>query len=175
MITAVDLLAGISHLIGWKRLDVLGVTSYHDTDYAAQGRATVEALEKFDVVCCHVESPDEASHQGDLATKLAAIEAIDEHVVGPVLRSMSRFGDAETDAKAPGWRMMVLPDHYTLVSTRKHDATPVPVAMAGAFVRGHRTGPYCERSAAQADLHIAEGHELMEFFLFGGRPGARGR
>lgn len=175
MITAVDLLAGIANLIGWQRLNVPGVTSYHDTDYAAQGRATAEALGRFDIVCCHVEAPDEASHQGDLATKIAAIEAIDEKVVGPVMAALAKFGDAERDAKAVGWRMMVLPDHATLVSTRRHDPTPVPVAMAGAYVRGHRTGPYCERSAAEADLHIAEGHELMEFFLFGGRPAARGR
>jgi 2,3-bisphosphoglycerate-independent phosphoglycerate mutase len=175
MITAVDLLAGIAALIGWDRLDVPGVTSYHDTDYAAQGRATCEALDRYDVVCCHVESPDEASHQGDWRTKVAAIEAIDEKVVGPVVGKLRTFGDAEHDSASTGWRLLILPDHYTLVSTRKHDATPVPFTMAGSWVRALRTGPFTEAAAQEADLHIERGHELMEFFLAGGRPSVRDR
>lgn len=168
MITAVDLLAGIAALIGWDRLDVPGITSYHDTDYAAQGRATVEALDTYDLVCCHVESPDEASHQGDLKTKIAAIEAIDTHVIGPVMRAMERYGDPAKDKTAEGWRLLVLPDHYTLVSTRKHDPTPVPVLIAGAWVRSAVEREYHEASANESDLRIDPGNELMEYFLRGG-------
>jgi 2,3-bisphosphoglycerate-independent phosphoglycerate mutase len=169
MITAVDLLAGIAALMGWDRLDVPGVTSYHDTDYAAQGRATADALEKYDVVCCHVESPDEASHQGDHETKVAAIEAIDRHVVGPVAAKLRSFGDAEAEPGAAGWRLLVMPDHYTLVSTRKHDATPPPVLIAGAWIRSAvERGRFTEALANQSDLRINPGHELMEYFLFGG-------
>ncbi len=170
MITAVDLLAGIARLIGWERLHVPGVTSYHDTDYAAQGRATCEALEKFDIVCCHVEAPDECSHQGDWKTKVAAIEAIDAKVVRPVMQRLMAFGDAESDPKAEGWRMIILPDHYTLCSTRKHDATPVPFAMAGSWVHTHRSGPFTEAACHAADLKVQNGHDLMEFFLRGGMP-----
>lgn len=173
MITAVDLLAGIARLIGWDRLPVPGVTSYHDTDYAAQGRWTCDALDRYDLVCCHVEAPDEASHQGDWKTKVASLESIDRLVVAPVLERLRRFGDPESDPAAEGWRVLIMPDHYTLVSTRKHDATPTPFCMAGAFVRGHRTGPFCEAEADASDLHVDHGHELMEFFLFGGRPGVR--
>lgn len=171
MTTAVDLLAGIAALIGWEKLKVPGATSYHDNDYAGQGKAACEALDRFDVVCCHVESTDEASHQGDWKTKVAAIEAIDSHVVGPMVQKLMSFGDAEKGGE--GWRMLILPDHYTLCSTRKHDAAPVPFAMAGSFVRAHRTGPFDEAHASEADLHIRKGHELMEFFLSGGRVATR--
>ena len=85
MITAVDLLAGIASFIGWDRLNVPGQTSYHDTDYAAAGQHAIAALDHYDVVCVHVEAPDEASHGADAATKVAAIEAIDQHMVGPIL------------------------------------------------------------------------------------------
>ena len=44
MITAVDLLRGLARLIGWHRIDVNGATGYLDTDYAAKGRAAIEAL-----------------------------------------------------------------------------------------------------------------------------------
>jgi 2,3-bisphosphoglycerate-independent phosphoglycerate mutase len=168
MTTAVDLLAGIASLIGWTRLVVPGATSYHDNDYAGQGRAACAALETHDIVCCHVEAPDEMSHQGDWRTKVAAIEAIDREVVGPVVAKLRSFGDDQ-------WRVLILPDHYTLCATRKHDATPVPFAMAGAMVRGHRTGPFTEANAAEADLHIERGHELMEFFLRSGLPSVRQR
>ncbi len=171
MTTAVDLLSGIAKLMGWEKLDVPGVTSYHDNDYAAQARATIEAIDRFDVVCCHVEAPDEMSHQGDWKTKLASIEAIDELVVGPVLAKLRTFGDPEKDGRAQGWRLLILPDHYTLCSTRKHDATPVPFAMAGAWVRSVVIDAYSERNAADSDLHIAHGHELMEYFLKSGGAG----
>jgi 2,3-bisphosphoglycerate-independent phosphoglycerate mutase len=168
MTTAVDLLAGIASLIGWDRLDVPGATSYHDNDYAGQGRATVAALDDYDIVCCHVESPDEAGHQGDWKTKVAAIEAIDRHVVGPVAERLRRCGDPESESAAPGWRLLFLPDHFTLVSTRKHDATPSPFLLAGAWVRSAVQRPYSERSAAQSDLCVDPGDQLMEYFLRGG-------
>ncbi len=160
MITAVDLLAGIAKLIGWERLNVPGITGYHDTDYAAKGRAACEALDKFDVVCVHVEAPDEASHQADAPTKLASIESIDKHVVGPVLHKLKTY--------AEGWRVLYLPDHYTCVDTRKHDSTPPPFCVAGTGIRGVLHHPFTETHANEADLHIAYGHELMEFFLRSG-------
>lgn len=163
MITAVDLLAGIARLIGWERPIVPGITSYHDTDYAAQGRAAIDALQRADIVCCHVESPDEASHQADWQTKVAGIEHIDRFVVGPVLDHL-----LELDPSGRAWRLMVLPDHYTLVSTRKHDATPVPVLIAGG-TRGLCSGPpdarFTEAHAQAAGRVVGEGHELMDVFL----------
>ena len=163
IITAVDLLAGIAHYIGWDRLDVPGQTSYHDTDYAAAGRHAIDALEDYDLVCVHLEAPDEASHAGDSQTKVAAIEAIDQHVVNPIHAALQQqYGH--------DWRLLYLPDHYTLVSTRKHDATPVPFAICGKNVRSVVQRPFNEETANDSDLHINYGHELMEYFLFGGLP-----
>lgn len=160
MITAVDLLAGIAALIGWDRLPVEGITGYHDTNYAGKGQAACEALDQYDLVCVHVEAPDEASHQADAATKVASIEAIDRHVVGPVLEKLKTYDE--------GWRVLLLPDHYTCVETRKHDATPPPFCLAGTRIRGVRNQPFNENNSNDSDLHIEFGHELMEFFLRSG-------
>jgi len=160
MITAVDLLAGIAQFIGWDRLDVPGQTSYHDNDYAATGQHAIKAIEDYDVLCVHVEAPDEASHAGDAPTKVAAIEAIDRHVVGPIHQALQKRGEA--------WRILLLPDHYTRVDNRKHDPTPVPFLMAGKNVRSVREVPFSEALANSADLHIDFGHELMEYFLHSG-------
>lgn len=160
MITAVDLLAGIAALIGWDRLDVPGITGYHDTNYAGKGERACAALDEYDLVCVHVEAPDEASHQADAATKVASIESIDRHVVGPLLNKLRTYED--------GWRILYLPDHYTCVETRKHDATPPPFAMSGTKVRGVLQRPFTEKNSDEADLQIEYGHELMEFFLRSG-------
>ncbi len=160
MITAVDLLAGISQFIGWDRLDVPGQTSYHDNDYAAAGQHAIAALHDYDVVCVHVEAPDEAAHAADASTKVAAIEAIDAHIVGPVHAALEAgFQDQ--------WRVLYLPDHYTRCDTRKHDPHPVPFMIAGRNMRGLVPRKFTESDAEQSDLHVAYGHELMEYFLFG--------
>lgn len=160
MITAVDLLAGIASFIGWDRLDVPGQTSYHDNDYAATGRYAVAALDDYDVLCVHVEAPDEASHAADVKTKVAAIEAIDEHVVGPIMSALHERGE--------NFRVLLLPDHYTRVDNRKHDPTPVPFVMMGHHVHSVLKRPLSERNANESDLHIPHGHELMEYFLHSG-------
>jgi 2,3-bisphosphoglycerate-independent phosphoglycerate mutase len=159
MITGVDLLRGLAVLLGWEIKNVEGMTSFHDTNYAGQGLATAAALDQYDLVFSHVESPDEASHQADFKTKVDAIEHIDKYVVGPVLEKLKTF---------PEWRILVMPDHPTNIATRKHGYAPTPFAMAGTRVRGERKLPYSERSAAASDLKIERGHELMEYFLRGG-------
>ena len=161
MITAVDLLRGLARLIGWDVLDVPGLTSYHDNDYEGQGQAAASAIDDFDLVCCHVEAPDEASHQGDAPTKVAAIEAIDRHVLAPIVERLER--------EAGGWRLLVLPDHYTLVSTRKHDATPVPFLIAGSNAKPGGGERFTEFEAERVGGVPIEGHDLMARFL--GRPG----
>lgn len=160
MITAVDLLRGIANLLGWTNLDCPGITSYHDTDYAMQGKVTCDALDKYDLVCCHVEAPDEASHAANYTEKIAAIEAIDQHVVGPVLAKLKTF---------PEWRILIMPDHATQCMTRKHYDEPVPFAIAGTAMppRTNMQLPYTEAAAKQGDLHIQQGYDLMEFFLYG--------
>ena len=156
MITGVDLLRGLAVLLGWDVTEVPGMTSFHDTDYAGQGRATAAALDRYDLVFSHVESPDEASHQADWKTKIDAIEHIDRHVVGPVLEKLRTF---------PEWRIMVLPDHPTNIATRKHGYAPTCFAIAGTGIQPSKPGPYCERTAQQSSLHFERGEELMGHFL----------
>jgi 2,3-bisphosphoglycerate-independent phosphoglycerate mutase len=160
MITGVDLLRGLAVLLGWDVREVEGMTSFHDTNYAGQGQATADALDRYDLVFSHVEAPDEASHQADWRTKVASIEAIDKHVVGPVVEKLRTF---------PEWRVLVMPDHPTNIATRKHGYAPTLFAMAGTRVNNTVARPYTEAAARAADLHVERGHELMEFFLRGGR------
>jgi 2,3-bisphosphoglycerate-independent phosphoglycerate mutase len=156
IISAVDLVRGVGVLAGWDRIDVPGATGYLDTDYAAKGRHAVEALKDYDIVCVHVEAPDEASHEGRADAKVEAIERIDRDIVGPLRRALERYD---------GWRFLVSPDHSTMLRTRAHDRAPVPWAMAGTGLAGSGY-PYDEVSArAAGGPFLEEGWRLMERFL----------
>ena len=155
IISAVDLVRGVALLAGWDRIDVKGATGYLDTDYAAKGQAGVKALQDHDIVCVHVEAPDEASHEGRADAKVAALEAIDRAIVGPLRRAIAEQGG----------RILVSPDHATLIRTRAHDRAWVPWAMAGVGLAGSGL-PYDEASAeAAGGPSLERGFELMARFL----------
>lgn len=156
MITAVDLLRGLAALIGWENVAVPGATGYHDTDYAAKGRYAVEALASADVVCVHVEAPDEASHEGDVAAKIEAVEQIDRHIVAPVWEALKAAGE---------YRILVSPDHPTPLLTRTHSHGFVPLAIAGTGVEPDASDAYDDATAGAADLAFEEGWKVMPFFL----------
>jgi 2,3-bisphosphoglycerate-independent phosphoglycerate mutase len=159
MITAVDLLRGLARLVGWQVIDVPGATGYTDTDYAAKGRFAIQALEDFDMVTVHIEATDEASHEGDRVGKIKAIEAIDDQIVGPLLDHLA--------GKGSDWRMLVTPDHPTLLRTKTHTHGDVPFAAAGSGIQpGDWTG-YGESSAAASQFAFAKGWLLMDWFVGG--------
>ncbi len=158
MITAVDLLRGLATLIGWSRIEVPGATGYTDTDYAAKGRYAIEALATTDLVCVHVEATDEASHEGDVAAKVKALEEIDRHIVRPLCDALQRQGD---------YRILVSPDHPTPLRTKTHSHGAVPFAISGTGIQKAEQSTYDERSAAASSLAFDEGWKLMSFFLEG--------
>ncbi len=156
IISAVDLVRGVGALAGWARIDVPGATGYLDTDYAAKGAYAVRALDDFDIVCVHVEAPDEASHEGRADAKVEAIERIDRDIVGPVRRALEA---------RERWRMVISPDHSTLLRTRAHDRAPVAWAMAGTGLPASGLS-YDEAAARQPGCpSFDRGYQLMESFL----------
>ncbi len=156
MITAVDLLRGLAELIGWQRIEVPGATGYTDTDYAAKGRYAVEALARVDVVCVHVEATDEASHEGDAAGKVKALEEIDRHIVAPVHEALKSYGD---------YRILVSPDHPTPLRTKTHSHGYVPWAVAGSDIQPDGAATYDDVTAGRSSLVFDKGWELMAYFL----------
>jgi 2,3-bisphosphoglycerate-independent phosphoglycerate mutase len=156
IISAVDLVRGVGVLLGWKRIDVPGATGYLDTDYAAKGRHAVAALANHDLVCVHVEAPDEASHEGKTEAKVRALEAIDRHIVGPLVEALPAHGP---------WRILVSPDHRTTVRTRAHAHGPVPFAIAGTGITSRGQPAYDEAVAADSNVAFEKGQDLMRRFL----------
>lgn len=160
-ITAVDLVRGLSRLVGWDVIEVEGATGYLDTNYAGKGQAAIDALGDHELVFVHIEAPDEMGHAAHLRGKIESLEAIDRHIVGPVLEHL-RSGQED-------WRVLVLPDHPTPIAVRTHTDDPVPFALAGTGVVALVGGQFTEQAAGAADLHIDRGCDLMEYFLRGGQ------
>jgi len=156
MITAVDLLRGLAAIIGWDRIEVPGATGYTDTDYAAKGRYAIDALAATDIICVHVEAPDEASHEGDVTAKIKALEEIDRHIVAPLHEALQAQGE---------YRILVTPDHPTPVRTKTHSHGIVPFAIAGTGVPSDAAQTYDEVTATASELAFPEGYRLMSYFL----------
>jgi 2,3-bisphosphoglycerate-independent phosphoglycerate mutase len=106
-------------------------TGRPDTDYAGKGRRLVELLDAgYELVVCHVNAPDEAAHMGDVELKIETLEAVDRHVMAPLLA----WFEAHPDELGG---VMVAPDHYTNVKPEKdglkrmevHSMDPVPFAL----------------------------------------------
>jgi len=156
VIAAVDVVRGIAIGAGFEVVEVPGATGYLDTNYAGKGAAACAALDDFDVVVVHVEAPDEAGHLGDAVAKVAALENIDRHVVGPVLEKLRGFG---------AFGLLVVPDHPTPVEKRVHTSIPPPFCLVGSAIRSDDATSFDESVATKTGLLIDPGHTLLERFL----------
>jgi 2,3-bisphosphoglycerate-independent phosphoglycerate mutase len=126
IVGCMDFLRGIARLTGIEFVKV--GNGRPDTDYAGKGRMTLDLLaDGFSLVICHVNAPDEAAHMRYRDLKIRCLEAIDRHIVAPLIEyfrpRMHELGG-----------LMVAPDHYTnllLDGTRSdaHSLHAVPFAL----------------------------------------------
>jgi 2,3-bisphosphoglycerate-independent phosphoglycerate mutase len=156
VVTGVDLVRGIARLIGWDVVEVAGATGLLDTDYAAKGAAAVAALDGYDLVCVHVQAPDEASLLRRPTEKRQALEAIDRAIVAPLLRRLR---------EEPSWRVLVMPGHARPVGGGVPASTPTIFAMAGQGIDSNRGVAFDEPNARIGEMHLERAADLMEYFL----------
>jgi len=100
--SAVDLLRGLALQAQVDLLSIAGVTDTGDNDYEAQMAGALAALADHDVVFIHVEAPDEASHAGDVAGKVRAIEQVDALMVPQVIGLRERIRRQAAEASIGG-------------------------------------------------------------------------
>ncbi|MEW5921986.1 MAG: cofactor-independent phosphoglycerate mutase [Bacillota bacterium] len=158
VISAVDLIKGLGLCAGLEAVYLPGATGNIHTDFRGKARKALEKLQEgLDFVFVHVEAPDEAGHQGDLQTKIKAIEEIDEKVVGEVLAGLRDF---------PESRLMVLSDHPTPLSLRTHTREAVPYCIyKGDKIPGNPASAFCEEAAGKGPC-FDQGHLLMDYFIW---------
>ena len=161
VISAVDLIKGIGYYAGLEIVNVPGATGYLDTNYAGKAEYALKALQDQDLVYVHVEAPDEAAHNGNLKDKIQAIEDFDRKIVAPILEGAEKLG---------GYRLLILPDHFTPLTIKTHSPEPVPFIVFSSEEKDNsiKAGrSFDEESAEKAGLLIEKGHELMQKFIKG--------
>lgn len=159
VVAAVDLVKGLGMAAGLAAISVPGATGGIETNFSGKARAAINELKRGqDFVYLHIESPDEAGHQGDLRQKIWSIEQIDREVIGLVIQELKQFEDL---------KVMILPDHPTPVSTRTHNGEPVPFMIFDKKKPVlNSIGAYNEKSADRGVV-FPEGHRLMDYFIKG--------
>jgi 2,3-bisphosphoglycerate-independent phosphoglycerate mutase len=152
--SGVDLLRGLAVMAGITILDIPGVTDGPDNDYTTQAAGAIDALEKYDLVFVHVESPDEAAHSGSIDGKVKAIEMVDAEMAGRLRKY-----------RQDDLRVLVLPDHPTPITLRTHTADPVPFMIWGKGVANNGVKRFTEVEAARTGVFIEEGYKIMSRLL----------
>ena len=147
---------GLGQLIGWRVVDVPGATGLLDTDLTAKAKAAIDALENHDLVCVHVEAADEAGHLGDAGRKIEVLEGLDRRVIAPLIERMRQ---------ERAYRILVLPDRATPVARRTHVAGPTIFVICGTDIESSRGVAFDEVTAAEGEVRVERGWELMEYFV----------
>ena len=159
VVCAVDLVKGLGLCAGLTPVQVEGATGAIKTNFAGKARAALDELKRGqDFVYLHIESPDEAGHQGEMESKIWAIEQIDQQVLGLILAEMDNFDDL---------RLLIMPDHPTPIRIRTHTSDPVPFML---YDKNHPQASsaraFHETTAAEG-IFFADGYQLMDYFIKG--------
>lgn len=154
VISAVDLLKGIGRCAHMQVVEVPGATGYIDTNFAGKAQAAVDALRQGqDFVYLHIEAPDECGHRGETDNKVRAIELIDQQLLTPLLQALEEWED---------YRILILPDHPTPLSTRTHASDPVPFLLYQKSRPVAGLSCLSEETAAKTGLVVEQGFTLLD-------------
>ncbi|HHW45698.1 MAG TPA: cofactor-independent phosphoglycerate mutase [Clostridiales bacterium] len=157
VVSAVDLIKGIGVCAGMEVANVEGATGYIDTNFNGKAQAAINMLKNgCDLVYLHLEAPDECGHRGEIQNKVKSIELIDQKVLAPVLEALETFDD---------YKIMIMPDHPTPLSTKTHSGEPVPYLIYQKSREYQGSGCFSEKTAKAAGRYIEKGYELMGMFL----------
>ena len=157
VISAVDLIRGIGHYAGLKKIFVNGATGLADTNYEGKAAAAIEALRKYDFVFLHVEASDEAGHDGDLELKVKTIENLDKRIVKPIYEEVKTWDEPVCIA--------VLPDHPTPVEMRIHVNEPVPFLIWYPGIEADDVERYDEVSCVSGCYGLLRLQQFMQTLM----------
>jgi 2,3-bisphosphoglycerate-independent phosphoglycerate mutase len=149
-IAAVPLIRGVCKVAGMKVINVRGATGTVKTDYMAKAMAAVEALRTSDFVLVHVKATDVASHDGNFKLKTEVVEKVD----GMAQYMLDHVSSDST-------YLAVTADHTTSCVTGNHEGDPVPLAIAGPYVRRDGVTEFDEISCTRGGLNRIRGLDLM--------------
>lgn len=144
------LVRGVAMTAGMKPVFVPTATGTVKSDLGAKAEAAVRSLPENDLVFIHVKGVDNASHDGNLAEKMAMIGKVD---------GMVRYLLDHTDPEEVC--IAITADHATPVKIKRHTGDPVPLALMGGGVVADDVSVYSERACARGGLGRIRGVDLV--------------
>ncbi len=158
VISAVDLVKGIGSYAGMQIINVPGATGLADTNYEGKADAALKALKTNDLVCVHVEAPDEAGHCKDYKLKVKTIEDLDKRMLGRLLEGL----------KEP-YAIALLPDHPTPISIGTHSRDLVPFTIAAPNLKPDGVKTFDEVSTKKGAYGSVEKDYLISLLIAAGK------
>lgn len=158
IVSAVDLLKGIGKSADMSVPEVEGATGYIDTNFEGKANAAIDELKNGkDFAYIHLEAPDECGHRNEPENKVKAIELIDSRVLPIVFEGLKEIGE--------DYRIMILPDHPTPITTMTHASDPVPymIYKSNDEIEGVET--INEETAKATGNFVDFGPDLIKKFL----------
>ena len=157
VITASSMIKGISKLARIEALEIKGATGFYNTDYSSKVKATLEELEKKDVVFLHISAGEEVSLKGNIDDKILAIEDFDSEVVKHIAQAL------ETQDAT---KLLIVVNHVSSVALMKYDRSPVPYLVYSSKPAEKTSGldKYDEK-ILETGKSFKTSAELIESFL----------
>jgi 2,3-bisphosphoglycerate-independent phosphoglycerate mutase len=157
-VTALSFLYGMSTMLGGKAVIPEGATGYRGSNLKGKLDTALAELEDLDVCLIHCNAPDEEAHVHNVRGKVESIEQIDAQIIVPLL--------VHLNSRSEPFRVVVLPDHYTVCETGKHLPNLVPYITYGSGIeRNHNLTKYSEEDIVKLDPAVLESHKLIETHL----------
>ncbi len=153
-ITALSFLKGMAVSLGGRAIIPPGATGYVGSNLKAKLQAALDHFDETDVFLIHCNAPDEEAHIHRYEGKVRACQEVDEQVVSPLLRFL--------DSQAEPYRVILVPDHYTITETGRHLSDVVPYAVMGAGLSpNHTLARYSEAEIVAAQPPVTESYQLI--------------
>jgi len=153
-VAGASLVRGIGEACGMKVPLIAGATGGVDTNLEAKAEAAIEACKDHDFVLVHVGGPDEASHDGEVQSKVKIIKKID-----------SMLGDILERTSLEGILVTLLSDHTSSTALRRHTPHPTPIVITGSRMASDDVREYTESAASKGGLGRITGAMLMKTIL----------
>ncbi len=136
-----------------------------EREISALAEAAIRALDRRDVALVRTTHSRRLRDLGDDVGLAAHLAEVDKGLIGPLVDRLAQEGSAE--AGGGGWRLLVAGD----LGADPHE-TPAPFLLAGDWVRSIVERPFTEAGAAESDLIVDPGCDLMEYALRSGLKSA---
>ncbi|MGQ9514120.1 MAG: 2,3-bisphosphoglycerate-independent phosphoglycerate mutase [Thermoproteota archaeon] len=144
---------GVAKMVGMDVVEVPGATGMPDTDIEAKIRASLKLLNDHDFVYLHLKGTDVCSHKGDSRGKAEFLERFDN--------SLEAIDSDFLSVNV----LAVTGDHSTPCNRAMHSGEPVPILLAGKYVRTDEVRIFSENSASGGSIRRISGKDLMPLLL----------